>query len=427
MPRAVLFLAAVIAAHAATAQGTNVLVVIADDLGHRQIGHFGGELVTPGLDRLFRDGVELTNFYTWPVCQPTRCAFFTGQYPERFGIGTKLGFSDLPDDAATLAEAFRDNGYDTSLIGKWQLGGDAGHPLQQGFRAYTGALDKPEGHYTDHWEINGQPFGASQYEPEAIAQHGTSFIASQGAEPWFLVAAFNAVHAPPVAPTPYKQRVPRTIHGDDRTYAAMVLALDDAVQALTDAAPADTLIVFFSDNGPALRYGRSLYRGGKHDLFEGGVHVPACIYWKGRTPDAPVYDGLFQVTDLYSTLLRLCGFDGGPASSADHSSLLPYSELPQELRAWFPSLDWPLRGGRAMRLELLPPRSGVYLSRAEFQRTVIRSGRWKLFNFQGRQELYDVHADPRERHDLAGLRNKRNVVRRLSRELDGWIDEVSEP
>jgi arylsulfatase len=134
----------------------NIVLIMADDLGFSDIGSFGGEIPTPNLDRLAREGVRFTQFYNAARCSPTRASLLTGRTPHAVGVGHLNGPGtypgDLDRDAPTVAEQLRDAGYSTYLAGKWHVtpwpGPPHNHPTRRGFDRFYGILASIRSYYT---------------------------------------------------------------------------------------------------------------------------------------------------------------------------------------------------------------------------------------------------------------------------------------
>ncbi len=315
----------------------NVIVVIADDLGWRDVGYHQSNIRTPNLDRLASEGARLERFYVQPSCTPTRAAFFTGRYPHRYGIQGVLirpwSTAGLPLDERTLAEELRGAGYATHLVGKWHLGhaARAQLPTSRGFAhhygSYSGAID----HYNHRrggaldWHRDGAPLVEEGYTTDLLTDEATRIVAEHDFdEPLFLVVAFTAPHTPLQVPDEFTEAYARHPDPDRRLFAGMVTCLDRGVGRLMNAVDergvgADTLFLFFSDNGGSRDDGADNGRllGGKGQPNEGAVRVPAIAHWPGRIPAGLVVRSRLHVIDLYPTLAAIAGVTPGPALELD--------------------------------------------------------------------------------------------------------------
>jgi len=309
----------------------NVLLLIADDLGWNDVSYDGSEIPTPNIDALAADGVVLDRFYVAPVCSPTRMGLLTGRYPVRWGMmdaavrpWEQLG---LPPEEVTLAEALRDAGYTRRvMLGKWHVGYASRryHPLEQGFTdffgTYNGALD-----YFTH-DVAGQPDWHRDYDPMPLQGRYTTELvtdeairvireASRDGGPFLLSVNYNAPHTPLAATDACQARFADLPDPRRRLFAAVVSCLDDGIGRILTALDEaglrdDTLVWFLSDNGALEVSGGSNdpLRGGKLEVYEGGIRVPAIVRWPagglagGRTVDAPI-----GYVDVLPTLARLAG------------------------------------------------------------------------------------------------------------------------
>ena len=242
----------------------NILLFLADDMGWGQPGFNGGtEVATPNMDRIATEGATLTSLYVQPRCSPTRAALLTGRYAWKNGMEDRPGNRDthgMLRDERTLAEALRDAGYATWIVGKWHLG----HwyrehlPLQRGFEhhygLYSGVIDSfthRNGRILD-WHRNERPVVEVGYSTFLLADEAVQLIERHdGRRPFFLYLPFNAVHNPNDAPAEYIAPYTHLEHPRQR---GQLKAMDDAIGQVVDALDRkgvldETLIVFLNDNG----------------------------------------------------------------------------------------------------------------------------------------------------------------------------------
>ena len=262
----VTFLVAGAALSSETAPRPHIVYLLADDLGSADVGFHGGDIRTPHLDALAASGTRLEQFYVQSVCSPTRAALMTGRYPFRLGlqVGVVRPWAQygLPLEERTLAQALREAGYETAIVGKWHLGHFAPEylPTRRGFvhqyGHYNGAID-----YFTHirdggfdWHRDDRVLHEEGYSTELIAREAVRILSEHDTErPLFLYVPFNAVHAPHQVPDKYRQ--PYAHLAEPRqTYASMVAAMDEAIgQIVGELERRDlrhrTLVVFHSDNG----------------------------------------------------------------------------------------------------------------------------------------------------------------------------------
>lgn len=446
----------------------NIVLIIADDLGYGELGCQGNsEIPTPAIDRIAQSGTRMTAGYVSAAyCSASRAGLMTGRYQTRFGyefnpigdrnVDPRVG---IPRNLPTFAERLRDAGYATALIGKWHLGGHASqHPLRRGFDQFFGFLH--EGHYyspppytglttmlrrkalpsgeSGRWQSgnlvlsthmghneppydannpllrNGQPVTESRYLTRAFADEACQFIRRNQDRPFFLCLAFNAVHSPLQAETEILQRVAHIEDIHRRIFAAMLVALDEAVrdvqQTLTQTGVRhNTLLVFLSDNGGPTRELTSSnrpLRGGKGDMYEGGIRVPFLMQWPGKVPSGKVYEAPVSSLDILPTALAAAGIRFS-AGEFDGKNVLPYltgqrSGAPHEELFW--------RAGN---------------------RAALRLAQWKIVRNNNRGgkpnewELYNLATDMGEQRNVA--KQHPEVLSQLLRRWDVLNSEMAEP
>lgn len=399
---------------APTAPRPNILFIVADDLGWKDVGYHGSDIQTPNLDRLARGGARLDQFYALPMCTPTRAALLTGRYPFRYGLQTGViptGQSyGLSTRERTLPEALKGAGYSTAIVGKWHLGhGDKKYwPQHRGFDHQYGPLIGEIDYFTHEasgvvdWYRNGEVVKEQGYSTTLLGEEAAKLIrAHDTARPLYLYLAFNAAHTPYQAPEEYLSKYASIEDPSRRAYAGAITAMDDqigrVVAALKDKHMLDnTLIVFMSDNGGTrnplfsgaiadvskvrIPCDNGPFREGKGTNYEGGTRVVAFANWPGHIPPGSRVDGMMHVVDWYPTLLALAGADARQPDPPDGL----------DLRAT-------LLGGSAS------PRTEVIYNIEPF-RAAIRQGDWKLVwrtTLPSSVELFDLASDPSESVNLA--------------------------
>lgn len=392
----------------------NVVHIVADDLGWKDVGFNGCEdIKTPHLDVLAAGGAKFTQFYVQSMCTQTRAALMTGRYPFRYGLQTLVipGPANFGLDTSEylLPECLRDAGYTTAIIGKWHLGhADMKYwPKQRGFDYQYGAMIGELDYYTHSdagvldWFRNNKPVEEEGYTTQLIGNDAVKYIEQQSPDkPFYLYLAFNAPHTPYQAPDEYVNRYQHIEDPTRRIYAGMVSCLDDEIGRVIAALDAkglreNTLIIFHSDNGGtknAMFAGQMAdlskikipcdngpYRDGKGSLFEGGTLVAACANWPGRIK-AQTVDGIIHAVDLYPTLASLAG-----ASTANAKPL-------DGVDVW-----------KVISEGEQSPRTEVIYNLEPF-RGAVRQGDWKLFwrsLIPTQIELFNLAEDPYEQNNLA--------------------------
>jgi len=412
-----------------TAQKTrpNVLLIYIDDLGYADLGCQGAtDLRTPHIDSLAQSGVRFTSGYvTAPLCSPSRAALMTGRYQQRFGHEYNTGNMQrqaaedigLPLPQRTLADALKEQGYATGVIGKWHLGvKDKFHPQRRGFDEFFGFLGG--GHSYIEWGdakrgaiLRGAEIAqGDEYLTDAFSREAVEFIRRHQDEPFFLYLSYNAVHTPMQAPQKYLDRFLNIADPKRRTLAAMLSAMDDGVgqvlQTLRHAGiEENTLIFCISDNGGPTAANASRndpLRSGKGSMYEGGIRVPFILRWPRRVPAGIVYADPVSTLDVFPTAVAAAGGVLPQDRVIDGVNLVPHLTRKQSIPPH----------------EILLWRMGA--------RFAIRKGKWKLVKSNSPDpELYDLSTDMGEADDVAP--NRPELVEKLMAEYSRWDAQTVEP
>jgi arylsulfatase A-like enzyme len=407
------------AGRAAAARRPNVLVLLADDAGWGDYGASGNRLArTPHIDALARDGVSLERFFVCPVCSPTRAEFLTGRWYPRTGVtGVSTGHERLDVGESTIADAFRAAGYATGCFGKWHNGSQwPYHPLARGFDTYYGHTSGHWGEYFDPpLERDGRMERATGYIVDACTDEAIAFIRRNAARPFFCYVPFTTPHSPWAAPPaawerfrgrPLEQTAARPEEEDadqTRCVLAMLENQDENVgrllATLDDLGLADdTLVVYFSDNGPNGARWNGGMAGRKGSTDEGGVRSVCFLRWAGGLPRGTRVTEIAGAIDLVPTLAALAGVEPAGGKPLDGRDLTPL------LRA--AAAEWPER--------LLFSTWGG--------RTSVRSQQYRL-DAAGR--LFDMVADGGQTRDLAATLPE--VQARLAGAVAAWQRDVGLP
>jgi arylsulfatase A-like enzyme len=410
--------------HAAE-QKPNILYILADDLGWKDVGYHGSDIKTPTIDKLASTGVRLEQFYAQPMCTPTRAALMTGRYPFRYGLQTLVIPSShsygLPTDEWLLPQALKEAGYRTAIVGKWHLGhADPKYfPRQRGFDYQYGPLIGELDYFTHEqhgvvdWFRDGKRVIEPGYTTALLGSDAVRLIAGHDvATPLFLYLTFNAPHTPYQAPQKYLDRYKQIADPSRRAYAGSITAMDDEIARVLDALDRrkmleNTIVIFQSDNGGtrnALFSGEGdmsklripcdngPYRDGKGTLYEGGTRVPAIVNWPGHVKTG-IVDGMLHVVDMYPTLIGLAGGSTAKSKPLDGMNVWPTISEGQ------PS-----------------PRTEIVYN-IEKLRAGIRQGDWKLVwraPLPSVPELFNIAQDPSEKNNLAA-ENLERVAAMLKR------------
>ncbi len=397
--------------------GPNVVIFLADDAGWGDYGHSGNQQVqTPHIDSIAQRGVTLDRFFVCPVCSPTRAEFLTGRYHPRGGVsGTSLGQERLDLDERTIAEAFQAAGYATGAFGKWHNGTQwPYHPTARGFDEYFGHTAGHWGEYFDPpLEENGRMVRTQGYIVDVCTDRALDFIDRHHTQPFLCYVPFTTPHSPWAAPEedwerfknkPVTQRATDPEQEDiDQTRCALamienqdsnvgrVLAMLEK-HGLTD----DTIVLYFSDNGPNSWRWTGGMKGRKASTDEGGVRSVGYLCWPGTLPAGHTVAQICGAIDLLPTLTSLAGIERVGDKPLDGRDLSPFLDQPD--------VDW------AERL-LFSTWAG---------RVSVRTQQFRL-DHQGK--LFDMLQDPGQTTPI----NKQHpeVAERLQQAVDEWRTEMS--
>ena len=313
----------------------NILCILVDDLGYGDLGCMGAtDLRTPHIDQLAEMGMTFRNFYAnCTVCSPSRASLLTGRYPDLVGVpGVIRQFEDnswgyLDPGAILVPEVLNRVSYHTGMIGKWHLGFESPNtPNDRGFDYFKGFLADMMDDYWTHlrggvnWmRLNREAINPEGHATELFTRWTIDYLAERKEDrrPFFLYLAYNAPHFPIQPPPEYLERVKAREPGLSEKRAknvAFIEHLDENVGRVIEALGEmglmeHTLIVFTSDNGGALPYAQSNgnLRGGKQDMYEGGIRVPAFVCWKNHIEPGSVTESLAMLMDLYPTFCQVAG------------------------------------------------------------------------------------------------------------------------
>ncbi len=399
----------------------SVVIFLADDAGWGDYSRNGNTSVsTPNIDSLAQDGVTLDRFFVCPVCSPTRAEFLTGRYHRRTGVyGVSTGQERMNLDEKTIADAFHSAGYATGAFGKWHNGSQwPYHPMARGFDEYFGYTSGHWGEYFDpHLEHNGKPVRAKGYIVDACTDQAIDFIDRNHAKPFLCYVPFTTPHSPWAVPEedwarfrdkpisqsaslPEQEVIEQTrcamamLENQDRNVGRVLTKLNEL--KIAD----DTVVLYFSDNGPNTWRWNGGMKGRKGTTDEGGVRSTCFIRWVKQLPADHTVRQIAGAIDLLPTLLSLAGVarvGDKPLDGLDLSPLLMSPPIQT------PTIDWPER-------MIFTTWSGQVSVRTQTHR----------LDSQGK--LFDMIADPRQskevKQDLAGLGDElRSAVDRFKMDV----------
>ena len=420
--------------------GPNIVFVLADDLGWAELGCYGNKFnETPNLDTLARQGMRFTDAYAAaPVCSPFRAALMTGHWPARVGITDYLRPNDakhLSTDYVTIAEALKQAGYTTGIIGKWHLTGYAKHgakefpPNVHGFDEVIVSENRGigGGSYFHPYHFNReieQRIEPKEYLVDRCNLEAVEFIERHKNERFFLYLSHYAVHTRLVGREDLVAKYEKKAGAGESNrarknnphLAAQIESIDEGVgmimAALDELALAEnTVLIFTSDNGGEDRVtSNAPLRAGKSTLYEGGIREPLIVRWPGVAAPGSVCAAPMSTVDFYPTFLGIAGSKAPKDHILDGVSLLPLlkgkkSKLKRDTLFWHYPLAKP---------HFLGGRSGG----------AIRDGDWKLIEFfdDDRIELYNLADDVSEKNNLA--EKMPTKAGELRKRLAKWREEV---
>jgi arylsulfatase A-like enzyme len=416
LTRLILLLALLAGAQAAPAQKPNILLILADDMGWGDLRcHGNDKLATPALDKLQKQSMELEHFYVSPVCSPTRASLLTGRHHCRLRVlNTTSGLETLHGDEVTLAEALKPAGYVSGCFGKWHNG--ANHPTTargQGFDEFFGFVGGFFSNYFDpELEHNGVTAARKGFITDVLADAAMAFIEKHRTQPFFCYVPFNACHSPMQAPEdlfakysalgfePKTAAVYAMIENLDANVGRMLAKLDSLDLA------ENTIVMFFSDNGPNTARFNGGMRGGKGSLFEGGQRVPCFIRWPGKLEASKRVPQIAQHVDVLPTLLDLAGVPLPQTQPLDGMSLAPLMRGA--------NVTWPERllfelSGRGGKDGTLIPKYPA----------TVRSDTHRWVHDNKQEMLFDLRSDPGEKNNIAA--EEPETAADLSAAYDEWF------
>lgn len=311
----------------------NIICIVADDLGYGDLSYLGAkDIRTPNIDQLASSGMKMTNFYAnSTVCSPSRASLLSGCYPDMVGVPgvirqiKKDSWGHMKEDAVLLPSVLKSNGYATAIIGKWHLGFEKPNlPNEKGFDLFKGFLGDMMDDYYTHLRGGVNWMRENEKEIEPVG-HATDIFTEWAEEyfqerrksktPFFLYLAYNAPHFPIQPPAKFLAVVKareKNISGDRAMNAALVEHLDYSIGRVIKSLEGNglaenTVIVFVSDNGGSLPHAQSngFLRGGKQDMFEGGIKIPAFVVWKNNISAGSMFSGQGMLMDMYPTILEM--------------------------------------------------------------------------------------------------------------------------
>ena len=417
----------------------NVVIILTDDLGWGDVSYHGGHIPTPNIDQLAKDGIELNRFYSNPICSPTRASLMTGLHIFNHGVvrpfmNPAAEQTGMPPELKIMPQYFYEAGYQTALSGKWHLGTakEEFWPTNRGFERSYGHMTGGIG-YFDHtaagrldWHRNESTLREEGYSTELIAKEAINIIKNKDQNrPLFLYVAFNAPHTPIEAPLKDIEKFSYFEDERDQVYAANVNALDNEIGRIiktikTEGLLEETIILFFSDNGPVFdinpivkviapnlinaKGSTAGLSGSKTSAKEGGIRVPAVIWWKGVIENEKS-EQFFFVQDVLPTLLTAASIKTSNADKFDGED--KWSNL--------------LTG------QIVPPKNAFIGARLISDERALFNDQWKLYSARpvlvpvsASYQLFNIIKDPFEKNDLA--EKEPEIFNAMKKTINAYIE-----
>ncbi|MBL69475.1 MAG: N-acetylgalactosamine-6-sulfatase [Verrucomicrobiales bacterium] len=445
----------------------NIVLIVSDDQGYRDLSCFGSrEVLTPHLDRLAKGGTKLTNFYVaWPACTPSRGALLTGRYPQRNGIYDMIrneapdyGYQYKPGEYEATFEriggmdtrevllpvVLKKAGYVSGIFGKWDLGVHKRFlPLARGFDDFYGFVNTGIDYYThERYGVpsmyrNNSPTTADKgtYCTDLFEREAVRFLKANHRRPFFLYLPFNAPHGasnldPAIrtgaqAPEKFKKLYPklqaqagteqrkRSRYGDKLytvpnraarrlEFVGSVTAMDAAIGRVLDLLDRyqiadNTIVIFFSDNGGGGAADNTPLRGGKGQMFEGGLRVPCIIRWPGQVPAGATSDAFLTALEIFPTLLAAANASTPKDIPLDGFDLIPV--LRGKMKSLRKEMFWQRRLDKGARV-----------------------GHWKWVESSRGNGLFDLRTDLAEKKDLS--QTKPEILKMLKARFALWQKQM---
>jgi len=406
----------------AQSSGPNIIYIMADDLGYADLSCYGKkEYQTPYIDGLAAGGMKFINAYAAaPVCTPTRTSFMTGRYPARTPVGLREPLDwkqadslvGLTPQYPSIASILQIAGYETLLVGKWHLGFSPGfNPNRNGFDYFFGHHGGGVDYFShlspnkenDLYE-NDMSIHREGYMTDILKDKAVELIRKKHDKPFFMALMFNAPHWPWQSPgdPPYPDTMDWKKGGSPKTYAAMIKSLDDAVGKIVEVLTEEhleknTMIIFTSDNGGEKYSDMGPFQGKKQTLWEGGIRVPAVMYWPGKIKAGTVSSQAVITMDWTSTILSVAGATLPGKVQSDGINILPFAQ-----------------GKKSM-----VSRTFYWRQFQRFNQKAIRAGNWKYMqDEEGAEYLFDLGKDPAEKNNLKT--SNASIFTRLKKKYAEW-------
>lgn len=399
------------------AKQPNVILIMTDDQGYGDFSLHGCDSCqTPTLDKFAQEGIQFDRFYVSPLCAPTRASLLTGRYHLRTGTTWVTHRKEVMNsDETTIAEAFKDAGYQTGIFGKWHNGSQyPHHPNGQGFDEFYGFA---AGHWNNYFdtglEHNGKKVKSKGYIIDDVTDKAIDFIKGNKEESFFCYIPYNTPHSPFQVPDKYFDKYKKMGLSDKNACVyGMNENIDDNFSRILETLKAqdleeNTIVLFLTDNGPNGRRFNGNMKGWKSKVDEGGVRVPLFMQWKNNLPSGKIVKELASHIDLMPTLMELCDIKNENHKPFDGASLV--NLIKEE------NVDWQERKLYSIQNN----------GEARDYPSSVRSNQYRLVKeSEDRILLYDMLADPRQTTDISS--EYPEITKQLTADLENWYKEVTE-
>ena len=432
----------------------NIIIFVADDVGYGDLGSYGcTDIQTPNIDKLAKQGVRFTNFYTnGPECTPTRVALLTGRYQQRAGgLECALGAGNvgrydeaiwlseqkelgLPVSENSLVQTVKRVGYETAMFGKWHLGYEKKfRPNKQGFDYSFGPIGYG-GDYFYHTEQvnhglsdftgmhtlaeNGKEVDyTGEYFTDLISNKAVAWLQNRNKEnPFLLYMPYTAPHSPYQGPN---DKIERPLKADEwnlgsrETYIEMTEALDNGIGKILNyltenELDEETLVIFVSDNGGTKFANNGIFSGFKGQVYEGGIHVPCIIRWPGKVQANSTSKQTCISMDLTKSVINLLDSENESLELDGYDIL---NHVIQNKPDFDRSLFWRAKRGDRIQKAI---RDGDF-------KYLIRLDNDSISD----EKLFNLKTDPSELNDL--LKSSDEKAEELKTKLNEWEKDVKSP
>ncbi|QCX37603.1 arylsulfatase [Aureibaculum algae] len=433
----------------------NIIIMMTDDQGYGDIGSHGNPyLKTPHIESIGEQGIEMTNFMSYPNCSASRAALLTGRYPYRTGVTAVTQVDHFMNASeVTIAEILSDNGYRTGIFGKWHVGDN--HPMRptdQGFQEALvhkgGGIGQAAGpvgntYFDPVLEHNNVSTKYNGYCDDIFTDAALDFIDKNDDRPFFTYLATNLPHFPLQVPDKKAEPFRKMgLHEDNALTYGMIDNIDTNVGRVLDklkelGIEENTIVIFLSDNGPRQRRTKNdVYpgrwvanlRGTKTSVYDAGIRVPFYVKWPGKLSIDKKTNIMGTMIDILPTVLDAVKIEIPKEVKIDGKSLLPlWSNNDTSLlvnREFIVQMHY---GPTPFKYMHFAVRGQKYklVSPHDFPHGILyQPTDEELENTLSNLELYDIENDPSERIDLASKHPK--IVEELLEKYENWFDEVTE-